>query len=196
MSHFPMDELTSVFLSRGKDELKDLEASISYTPFGIDLQNLEESNDAESFRQQSLDDEPDSVKQWRREYHTNIEKKDANEAMRDKAMRDGAAKELAEWQTWHKKNLVEAHKQNLAHEEELQAQRDKTMLLSQSVSKVNSSDSAIWERVCQLCDLTVSTSSGDSVFLKSTVGASSNKDVTRFRSLLLSLKNNPPRVCH
>ncbi|VDK35675.1 unnamed protein product [Taenia asiatica] len=188
-----MDELTSLFLSRGKDELKDVEASISYTPFGVDLQNSEESNNAESVRHQPSDIEPETVKQWRREYHANIEKKDANEAAKDKAMKESAAKELAEWQAWHKKNLIEAHKQNLAHEEELQAQRDKTMLLSQSVSKVNSSDSAIWERVCQLCDLTVSTSSGDSIFLKSTVGASSSKDVTRFRSLLLSLKNNPPR---
>ncbi|VDM30299.1 unnamed protein product [Hydatigera taeniaeformis] len=191
-----MDDFTSAFLSRGKDELKDVEASISYTPFGVEAQNSEVSTNAESLRQQSADIEPDTVKQWRHEYHTNIEKKDANEAAKDKAMKECAAKELAEWQTWHKKNLIEAHKRNLAHEEELQAQRDKTMLLSQSVSNVNSSDSAIWERVCQLCDLTVPTWSGDSVFSKPSVGASSSKDVTRFRSLLLSLKNNPPRVCH
>ena len=105
--------------------------------------------------------------------------------------------ELAEWQAWYNKNLVNSHNQNLAHEDELQAQRDKTILLSQSVAKVNSSDSAIWERVCQLCDLTVSgNSSGDFSFSKSTAGSSSTKDVTRLRSLLLSLKNNPPRVCH
>lgn len=87
-----MDELTSLFLSKGKDELKDVEASISYTPFGIDLQNSEESNKARSSQYQTSDGEPETVKQWRREYNANIEKKDANEAAKDRAMKESAAK--------------------------------------------------------------------------------------------------------
>ncbi|VUZ41442.1 unnamed protein product [Hymenolepis diminuta] len=186
-----MDEFTSAFLSRGKDELKDAEADISYTPFGVDSAKAVESNNSNSHQFQTADTEPESVTKWRQEYNANIKKRDATEAKKISGMKESAEKELVDWQAWYKKNLVNAHQENLAHEGELQAQRDKTTLLSQSVAKVNPSDSAIWERVCQLCDLTVS-STGDSTFASKS--SSQSKDVTRFRSLLLSLKNNPPRT--
>ncbi|KAM7536477.1 hypothetical protein Aperf_G00000085362 [Anoplocephala perfoliata] len=188
-----MDEFTSAFLSRGKDNLKDVEADISYTPFGVESvkqKGPNSSSQSDSSQSQPSDNEPESVRKWRLEYSASIEKKDANEAAKITSMKENAEKELAEWQGWYKKILIKAHQENLAHEEELQALRDKTLLLSQSVAKVNPSDSAIWERVCQLCDLTVP--SGDPTF--SSKSSSQPKDVTRYRSLLLSLKNNPPRV--
>nr|CDS25350.1 clathrin light chain a [Hymenolepis microstoma] len=188
-----MDDFTSAFLSRGRDELKDVEEDISYAPFGVDSSKTMQPNTSASHQFQSADTEPESVTRWRQEYSANIEKKDGNEAEKVNAMKENAEKELVDWQAWYKKNLVKAHQENLAHEEELQSQRDKTTLLSQSVANVNPSDSAIWERVCQLCDLTVS-STGDSTF--SSKSSSQFKDITRFRSLLLSLKNNPPRISH
>ncbi|VDL91788.1 unnamed protein product [Schistocephalus solidus] len=89
------------------------------------------------------------------------------------------------------------------HEEELHAARDKVVLLSASLAKVDPSDVAIWERICQLCDL--AGSSGDwsaggsgsiSLNKASTTQYSQNppKDVTRFRSLLLSLRKDPPKL--
>ncbi|VDN16938.1 unnamed protein product [Dibothriocephalus latus] len=91
------------------------------------------------------------------------------------------------------------------HEEELQAARDKVVLLSTSLAKVDPSDVAIWERICQLCDL--AGNSGDwsgagSISLNrastTTTQCSQNpsKDVTRFRSLLLSLRKDPPKLLH
>uniref|UniRef100_A0A5K3EK40 Clathrin light chain n=1 Tax=Mesocestoides corti TaxID=53468 RepID=A0A5K3EK40_MESCO len=190
-----MDDFTSALLARKKEGLKDVENSIIYTPFGIDAQESPELQESNCVSHDPSCIEPESVKQWRREFNAAIKKIDDNEAKNEQAMKECAAKELAEWMSWYKKNLVKVHAQNIAHEEELQAQRDKTTLISRSVSKVNPSEAVIWDHICQLCSLSVSTSCGDfSAFSRSTAG-SSNKDVTRFRSLLLSLKNNPPKVC-
>ncbi len=84
-----MDEFTSAFLSRGKDELKDVENSMSFTPFGSDVPETSTDNDTVP---EPHKPEPESVKQWQREFSAGIEKRDAMEAKKDKEMKDNAAK--------------------------------------------------------------------------------------------------------
>ena len=86
-----MAEFTSAFLSKGKDVLKDVEANIAYSPFGNTSNRLINTNTPQN---QVLGDVPESIKQWRREYDANIEKKDANESRKNKEMKESAEKVL------------------------------------------------------------------------------------------------------
>lgn len=91
-----MDEFTSAFLSRGKDELKDAEADISYTPFGVDSAKVVGSNNSNSYQFQTPDTEPESVTKWRLEYNANIKKRDATEAKKISGMKESAEK-VCDW---------------------------------------------------------------------------------------------------
>lgn len=86
-----MDEFTSAFLSRDKEELKDANSNISFTPFGVKAvdQSLPNNEPLEA-----ANNEPESVKQWMREFAAGISKRDAIEIDKNQEMKEKAAKVL------------------------------------------------------------------------------------------------------
>ncbi|KAL7058146.1 hypothetical protein AAHC03_016737 [Spirometra sp. Aus1] len=201
-----MDDFTSAFLNRGKGELRDLENTVSFTPFGVTppaAVGNPQLTTADTALASECTGEPESIRIWRKEFNESIEKRDFNESKKQALLQETAKKEIQDWEAWHQKNTLKSRQQNRMHEEELHAARDKVTLLSASLAKVDPSDVAIWERICQLCDLagnsgdwSASGSGSISLNRTSTTQYSQNppKDITRFRSLLMSLRKDPPKL--
>ncbi|XP_018407943.1 PREDICTED: clathrin light chain A isoform X7 [Nanorana parkeri] len=113
-----------------------------------------------------LQAEPESIRKWREEQRSRLELLDANSRNQEAEWKEKAIKELEEWYTRQDELLQKTKGNNRAAEEAF-------------VSDVEESTPGTeWERVARLCDFNPKSSK-------------QTKDVSRMRSVLISLKQSP-----
>ncbi|KAM4637687.1 clathrin light chain A [Amazona ochrocephala] len=113
-----------------------------------------------------LQSEPESIRKWRDEQKERLEQLDANSRKQEAEWKEKAIKELEEWYARQDEKLQKTKASNRAAEEAF----------------VNDAEDVFpgteWERVAQLCDFNPKSSK-------------QAKDVSRMRSVLISLKQAP-----
>ncbi|XP_026528762.1 clathrin light chain A isoform X1 [Notechis scutatus] len=113
-----------------------------------------------------LQTEPESIRKWREEQRERLEELDANSRKQEAEWKEKAIKELEEWYARQDEQLQKTKANNRAAEEVF-------------VNDVeDSSPGTEWERVARLCDFNPKSSK-------------QAKDVSRMRSVLISLKQAP-----
>ncbi|XP_059408035.1 clathrin light chain A-like isoform X3 [Carassius carassius] len=110
--------------------------------------------------------EPESLRKWREEQLERLEQLDANSRKQEAEWKENAKLELEEWHTRQNEQLEKTKVNNRAAEEAMVSELD-----------VNSPGTE-WERVARLCDFNPKSSK-------------QAKDVSRMRSVLISLKQAP-----
>uniref|UniRef100_UPI00398EA671 clathrin light chain A isoform X2 n=1 Tax=Pristiophorus japonicus TaxID=55135 RepID=UPI00398EA671 len=117
-------------------------------------------------RADRLSQEPESIRKWREEQITRLEDLDAASRKAEMEWKEKAKKELEEWYVRQNEQLEKIKKNNRAAEEAF-------------VQDCNEdAPGTEWERVARLCDFNPKTSK-------------QSKDVSRMRSVLISLKQAP-----
>lgn len=110
--------------------------------------------------------EPESLRKWREEQKTRLDALDSASKAAEAEWREKAKKELEDWHV-HQNDQMEKNKvNNRASEEAFLAESD------------GDSPGSEWERVARLCDFNPKTNK-------------QAKDVSRMRSVLISLKQTP-----
>ncbi|XP_071390152.1 clathrin light chain A isoform X4 [Centroberyx affinis] len=113
-----------------------------------------------------LQAEPESLRKWREEQRERLEVLDANSRKQESEWKDKAKVELEEWHTRQNEQLEKTKVNNRAAEEAMISDLDE------------SNPGTEWERVARLCDFNPKSSK-------------QAKDVSRMRSVLISLKQSP-----
>ncbi|XP_077201703.1 clathrin light chain A isoform X4 [Paroedura picta] len=113
-----------------------------------------------------LQTEPESIRKWREEQLERLEVLDANSRKQEAEWKEKAIKELEEWYARQDEQLQKTKANNRAAEEAFVNDVDE------------SSPGTEWERVARLCDFNPKSSK-------------QAKDVSRMRSVLISLKQAP-----
>ncbi|CAG5131963.1 unnamed protein product [Candidula unifasciata] len=109
---------------------------------------------------------PEKIQIWQEEQKARLEKKDAEEELRKKELKEKAKKELEDWYKHHAEQLEKTKENNRAAEAAFIKDRDESI------------PGQAWEKITRLCEFNPKNSK-------------CTKDVTRFRSLLLQLKQTP-----
>uniref|UniRef100_A0A8C1K8I1 Clathrin light chain n=1 Tax=Cyprinus carpio TaxID=7962 RepID=A0A8C1K8I1_CYPCA len=113
-----------------------------------------------------LQAEPESLRKWREEQRERLEQLDANSRKQEAEWKENAKLELEEWHTRQNEQLEKTKVNNRAAEEAMVSELDEN------------SPGTEWERVARLCDFNPKSSK-------------QAKDVSRMRSVLISLKQAP-----
>jgi len=111
-------------------------------------------------------EEPAKIKIWREQQKDRLEKKDAQEEKEKQKWREQAKRELEEWSKNRNEQVEKAIKNNVVVEKEFIRERDADQPGQE------------WERITRLCEFNPKS-------------AKNSKDVSRFRTLLVQLKNQP-----
>lgn len=112
-------------------------------------------------------EEPEKIKIWREEQRIRLEQKDIAEEENKNELREKAKKELEEWYKQHEEQVAKTRQANRSAEKELVADTGKM------------EPGTEWERIAKLCDFNPKT-------------AKSSRDISRMRSIILQVKQNPP----
>ncbi|XP_068210495.1 clathrin light chain B isoform X2 [Palaemon carinicauda] len=112
-------------------------------------------------------EEPEKIKIWREEQRIRLEQKDIEEEENKNELREKAKKELEEWYKQHEEQVAKTRQANRSAEKELVADTAKM------------EPGTEWERIAKLCDFNPKT-------------AKSSRDISRMRSIILQVKQNPP----
>ncbi|XP_039294704.1 clathrin light chain isoform X2 [Nilaparvata lugens] len=112
-------------------------------------------------------EEPEKIKKWREDQKKSLEEKDLNEEKKKEELRTAAKSELDEWYRHHEELIAKTRAANRNAEKQFVAE-------SGAIEPGTE-----WERIAKLCDFNP----------KST---RTSKDVSRMRSIILQLKQNPP----
>ncbi|XP_069486567.1 clathrin light chain A isoform X3 [Ambystoma mexicanum] len=113
-----------------------------------------------------LQSEPESIRKWREEQKERLEALDANSKKQESEWKEKAIKELEEWYARQDELLQKTKVNNRAAEEAFVSDVEET------------TPGTEWERVARLCDFNPKSSK-------------QSKDVSRMRSVLISLKQAP-----
>ncbi|XP_072260653.1 clathrin light chain A isoform X3 [Pyxicephalus adspersus] len=131
-----------------------------------------------------LQAEPESIRKWREEQRSRLEALDANSRKQETEWKEKATKELEEWYTRQDELLQKTKANNRVADEAFYKQPFADVIgyvaaEEAFVSDVEeSSPGTEWERVARLCDFNPKSSK-------------QSKDVSRMRSVLISLKQAP-----
>ncbi|XP_071587801.1 clathrin light chain A isoform X1 [Heliangelus exortis] len=143
-----------------------------------------------------LQSEPESIRKWREEQKERLEQLDANSRKQEAEWKEKAIKELEEWYARQDENLQKTKASNRVADEAFYKQPFADVIgyvtninhpcysLEQAAEEafVNDAEDVFpgteWERVAQLCDFNPKSSK-------------QAKDVSRMRSVLISLKQAP-----
>jgi len=112
-------------------------------------------------------EEPEKIKIWREEQLKRMEEKDKQEEKAKEELRLKAKAELEEWYKQHEEQVAKTRQANRSAEKELVAE---TSAIEPGTE---------WERISKLCDFNPKT-------------AKSTRDISRMRSIILQVKQNPP----
>lgn len=112
-------------------------------------------------------EEPEKIKLWREEQLKRMEEKDKLEEEAKEELRLKAKAELEEWYKQHEEQVAKTRQTNRSAEKELVAE---TSAIEPGTE---------WERISKLCDFNPKT-------------AKSTRDISRMRSIILQVKQNPP----
>lgn len=110
--------------------------------------------------------EPESLRKWREEQKERLEALDSASKAAEAELREKAKKELEDWHVHQNEQMEKNKANNRASEEAFLAESD------------GDSPGSEWERVARLCDFNPKTNK-------------QAKDVSRMRSVLISLKQTP-----
>ncbi|XP_022537442.1 clathrin light chain A isoform X3 [Astyanax mexicanus] len=113
-----------------------------------------------------LQAEPESLRKWREEQSDRLEELDANSRQQETEWKEKAKVELEEWHARQDEQLAKTKVNNRAAEEAMVSELDEN------------NPGTEWERVARLCDFNPKSSK-------------QAKDVSRMRSVLISLKQSP-----
>lgn len=113
-----------------------------------------------------LRQEPESLRKWREEQKTRLEELDSASKAAEAEWKEKAKKELEDWHVHQNEQMEKNKANNRASEEAFLAESD------------GDSPGTEWERVARLCDFNPKTNK-------------QAKDVSRMRSVLISLKQTP-----
>ncbi|KAG9490617.1 clathrin light chain B [Eleutherodactylus coqui] len=113
-----------------------------------------------------LTQEPESLRKWREEQKVRLEELDAAAKLTEQEWREKAKKDLEEWYQRQSEQIEKNKVTNRASDE---------ALVSEPKDEETGSE---WERVARLCDFNPKSSK-------------QSKDVSRLRSVLISLKQTP-----
>nr|XP_033783620.1 clathrin light chain B [Geotrypetes seraphini] len=113
-----------------------------------------------------LAQEPESIRKWREEQKIRLEELDAAAKVTEQEWREKAKKDLEEWYIRQNDQVEKTKASNRASDENF---------ISESKDDAPGSE---WERVARLCDFNPKSSK-------------QSKDVSRMRSVLISLKQSP-----
>lgn len=114
--------------------------------------------------------EPTALREWEEKHERELEETMRKEEADKKEKRASATKEIDQWYAEHKGNIEKKKSANRVEEEMLEKARAEAMLPGANP----------WERIVTLIDTNAQ------------AGVEGVKDTARMRSLLISLKNNPP----
>lgn len=184
--NFNDEDPAAEFLEREKRELADITGDNDINsfndPFNADPLNDNEnnylsndsptptnqSNGAPQYEAFSQMNEPETIRKWREEFTSRIEKKDTEEETKRKELREQAKKELDDFYKQRTEQLDRTKGQNRSnnhtYEDDLFKNGNSTN------GKVND-----WDKITNLCEFNPKTNR-------------SQKDLTRYRSVLLQLK--------
>jgi len=111
--------------------------------------------------------EPEPIRLWREEHQTKLVEKDAAEESAKEALREKAKQELVDWYKQHDEQTSKTRHANRCAEKELLDDAERP------------EPGAEWERISKLCDF-------------GPKSARNSRDVSRMRSIILQVKQNPP----
>ncbi|XP_070595072.1 clathrin light chain B [Erythrolamprus reginae] len=117
-------------------------------------------------RADRLTQEPESIRKWREEQKKRLQELDAASKVLEQEWREKAKKDLEEWNIRQNEQMERNQANNRASEE---------AFLKESKEETTGTE---WEKVAQLCDFNPKSSK-------------QSKDVSRMRSVLISLKQTP-----
>ncbi|OXU31969.1 hypothetical protein TSAR_013081 [Trichomalopsis sarcophagae] len=112
-------------------------------------------------------EEPEKIRKWREEQKARLEEKDSEEEKKKEEWKEAAKKELEEWYKHHAEAISKTKATNRNAEKQFVAEADEI------------EPGTEWERIAKLCDFNPKSSR-------------TSKDVSRMRSIILQLKQNPP----
>ncbi|XP_021389541.1 clathrin light chain A isoform X2 [Lonchura striata] len=131
-----------------------------------------------------LQSEPESIRKWREKQKERLEQLDANSRKQEAEWKEKAIKELEEWYARQDEKLEKTKASNRVADEAFYKQpfADVIGYVAAEEAFVNDAEEVFpgteWERVAQLCDFNPKSSK-------------QAKDVSRMRSVLISLKQAP-----
>ncbi|XP_021146187.2 clathrin light chain A isoform X2 [Columba livia] len=131
-----------------------------------------------------LQSEPESIRKWREEQKERLEQLDANSRKQEAEWKEKAIKELEEWYARQDEKLQKTKASNRVADEAFYKQPFADVIGYVAAEEAFVSDAedifpgTEWERVAQLCDFNPKSSK-------------QAKDVSRMRSVLISLKQAP-----
>ncbi|XP_058129470.1 clathrin light chain isoform X1 [Anopheles ziemanni] len=130
--------------------------------------NAEDDNDdfAGFTVPKQVTEEPEKIRKWREEQKTRLEEKDCEEERKKDELREQARKELEDWYKHHEEAISKTKAANRNAEKQFVAETDEI------------EPGTEWERIAKLCDFNPKTNK-------------SSKDISRMRSIILQLKQNP-----
>ncbi|KAJ1529648.1 hypothetical protein ONE63_006411 [Megalurothrips usitatus] len=133
-------------------------------------ETAEDETPSPAHRPTVVREEPEKIKKWREEQKQRLEEKDANEEKKREEWREVAKKELEEWYRHHDDLIAKTRAANryaiFNAEKQFVADDDEI------------EPGTEWERIAKHCDFNPKASKG-------------SKDVSRMRSIILQLKQNP-----
>lgn len=168
------------FIAREQNELAGLDDDIAVaTPVPVitngdapsenqlaSADPAEEDSPSPAHRPTPVREEPEKIKKWREEQKTRLEEKDANEEKKREEWQEAAKKELEEWYRHHDDLIAKTRSANRNAEKQFVADDEEI------------EPGTEWERIAKHCDFNPKASKG-------------SKDVSRMRSIILQLKQNP-----
>ncbi|XP_050303137.1 clathrin light chain isoform X2 [Anthonomus grandis grandis] len=114
-------------------------------------------------------EEPEKIKKWREEQVKRLEEKDREEEKKKEELRQIAKKELEDWYKNHEEAIAKTKAANRNAEKQFVAEDDEIQPGTE------------WERIAKLCDFNPKAKPG-------------SKDVSRMRSIILQMKQNPVQI--
>ncbi|XP_074772666.1 clathrin light chain B isoform X6 [Athene noctua] len=121
-----------------------------------------------------LTQEPESIRKWREEQKKRLEELDAASKVTEQEWREKAKKDLEEWNL-RQNEQMEKNRANNSDNPQCLCRASEEAFLKESKEESPGSE---WEKVAQLCDFNPKSSK-------------QSKDVSRMRSVLISLKQTP-----
>lgn len=139
--------------------------SFSNSPVNL---NEEDGNDdfAGYTVPKQVTEEPERIRKWREDQKARLEEKDREEERKKEELREQARKELEDWYKHHEEAISKTKAANRNAEKQFVAETDEI------------EPGTEWERIAKLCDFNPKTNK-------------SSKDISRMRSIILQLKQNP-----
>ncbi|XP_018572660.1 clathrin light chain isoform X3 [Anoplophora glabripennis] len=110
--------------------------------------------------------EPEKIRKWREEQVKRLEEKDREEEKKKLELREIAKKELEDWYKNHEETIAKTKAANRNAEKQFVAEDN------------DLEPGTEWERIAKLCDFNPKAKQG-------------SKDVSRMRSIILQMKQNP-----